>query len=269
MKASDLLVKCLEEEGIEYIYGLPGEENADFVMSLKKSKKIKFILCRHEQGAAFMADVYGRLTGNPAVCLGTLGPGATNLVTGVADANMDRAPMIVLTGQADTKRMHKESHQVMDAVNMFRPITKWNMSIAHPNNIPEIVRKAVKVARTEKPGACHIELPEDIAKQESSTSPIPVKRTRRPYPDPKAIKEAIANIEGANHPVVLAGNGCVRKRVSKQLRDFVNYTGIGAINTFMAKGSIPRNDPHCLYTMGLQSRDHISLEMEKSDVVKY
>ena len=267
MKASDLLVKCLEEEGIEYIYGLPGEENADFMMSLKKSKKIKFVLCRHEQGAAFMADVYGRLTGNPAVCLGTLGPGATNLVTGVADANMDRAPMIVLTGQADTRRMHKESHQVMDTVNMFQPITKWNVSIAHPDNIPEIVRKAVKVARTEKPGACHIELPEDIAKQDSSISPFPVKRTRRPYPDPKAIKEAIAVIESADHPVVLAGNGCVRKRVSKQLRNFVNYTGMGAINTFMAKGAIPRNDPHCLYTMGLQSRDHISLEMEKADLV--
>jgi acetolactate synthase-1/2/3 large subunit len=124
MKASDLFVKCLENEGVEYIFGLPGEENADFVMSLKKSS-IRFILCRHEQAAAFMADVYGRLTGKAGVCLGTLGPGATNLVTGVADGNMDRAPMVVLTGQADTKRMHKESHQAMDVVAMFRPLTKW------------------------------------------------------------------------------------------------------------------------------------------------
>jgi len=267
MKASDLMVQCLEEEGIEYIFGIPGEENADFMISLKKSEKIKFILCRHEQAAAFMADVYGRLTGNPAACLGTLGPGATNLVTGVADANMDRAPLLALTGQADTKRCHKESHQVMDVVHMFQPITKWSASVAHPNNIPEIMRKAVKIARTEKPGAVHVELPEDIAELDTDKTPIKVKRTRRPYPDPKAIKSAIELIESAKRPIVLAGNGCVRKRVSKQLLDFVNHTGIGVINTFMAKGAIPRTDPHCLFTMGLQSRDHISIEMEEADVV--
>ncbi|MGB0267077.1 MAG: thiamine pyrophosphate-binding protein, partial [Pseudomonadales bacterium] len=125
MKASDLFVKCLEEEGVEYIFGVPGEENADFMMSLEQSEKIKFILCRHEQGASFMAEIYGRLTGEPAGCLGTLGPGATNLITGVADANMDRAPMLVLTGQGSSDRLHKESHQVMDVVQMFRPVTKW------------------------------------------------------------------------------------------------------------------------------------------------
>ena len=125
MKASDLMVKCLEEEGIEYIFGVPGEENADFMMSLEKSEKIQFVLTRHEQGAAFMAEIYGRLTGTPAACLGTLGPGATNLITGVADANMDRAPMLVLTGQGSTSRLHKESHQIMDVVKMFEPVTKW------------------------------------------------------------------------------------------------------------------------------------------------
>jgi acetolactate synthase-1/2/3 large subunit len=164
MKASDLFVQCLENEGVEYIFGVPGEENADFMMSLHESDhNIKFILTRHEQGAAFMAEVYGRLTGNPAGCLGTLGPGATNLITGVGDANMDRAPMLVLTGQADTERLHKESHQAMDVVSMFKPLTKWAQTVWHPDNIPEIVRKAVRLARTEKPGACLIELPEDVA----------------------------------------------------------------------------------------------------------
>ena len=143
MKASDLFVKCLEVEGIEYIFGVPGEENADFMMSLERSDKIRFILCRHEQGAAFMAEVYGRLTGSPAGCLGTLGPGATNLITGVADANMDRAPMLVLTGQGSSDRLHKESHQIMDLVTMFGPVTKWAQQIVNEHTIPEIVRKAV------------------------------------------------------------------------------------------------------------------------------
>ena len=151
MKASDLLVKCFEEEGIEYVFGVPGEENADFMMSLEQSDSIKFILTRHEQGAAFMADAYGRLTGNPAVCLGTLGPGATNLITGVANANMDRSPMLVLTAQADSKRQHKESHQYMDVVSMFNPVTKWAQAILHPENIPEIVRKAVRLREPRNP----------------------------------------------------------------------------------------------------------------------
>ena len=152
MKASDLMVKCLEAEGVELIFGVPGEENADFMMSLEKSESIRFVLTRHEQGAAFMAEIYGRLTGAPAACLGTLGPGATNLITGVADANMDRAPMLVLTGQGSTKRLHKESHQIMDVVKMFEPVTKWATTIIHADNIPEIVRKAVRVVKS--PGQC-------------------------------------------------------------------------------------------------------------------
>src|SRR5688572_18105820 len=167
MKASDLFVRCLEEEQIEYVFGVPGEENAEFLLSLEQSKKIRFINTRHEQSAAFMADVYGRLTGNPAIALGTLGPGATNLVTGVANANMDRSPMIALTGQGDIQSQHKESHQIIDIVSMYRPITKWATSIHHQDNIPEVVRKAVRVCRTEKPGAVLVELPEDIAGQEA------------------------------------------------------------------------------------------------------
>jgi acetolactate synthase-1/2/3 large subunit len=267
MKASDLLVKCLEEEGVEYIFGVPGEENADFMMSLEKSKKIRFILTRHEQGAAFMAEVYGRLTGNPAGCLGTLGPGATNLITGVANSNMDRAPMLVLTGQGSTDRLHKESHQIMDVVSMFRPVTKWAVTILHPDTIPEIVRKAVRLARTEKPGAVHIELPEDIAEMETSEVPMSPRRFRRSVPDSKIVDKAFALLKGARRPVILAGNGCIRKRASRQLRQFCDQTGIGVISTFMAKGCVDMDADYCLYTVGLGTKDRVSKAIDDADLV--
>lgn len=267
MKASDLFVKCLEEENIEYIFGVPGEENADFMISLEKSEKIKFVLTRHEQGAAFMAEVYGRLTGNPAGCLGTLGPGATNLITGVADGNMDRSPMLVLTGQGASTRLHKESHQVMDVVSMFRPVTKWATTILHPDNIPEIVRKAVRLARTEKPGACHIELPEDIAKMESRETPLQPRRYKRPVPNERVIDKAFNLLCAAKRPVILAGNGCIRKRASKQLRIYCESTNTPVISTFMAKGCVDMDAEYCLYTIGLQSRDLIACAIEAADVV--
>ncbi|MBT8127019.1 MAG: acetolactate synthase large subunit [Gammaproteobacteria bacterium] len=267
MKASDLLVQCLEAEGIEYIFGVPGEENADFMLSLEKSDKVQFILCRHEQGAAFMAEIYGRLTGHTAGCLGTLGPGATNLITGVADSNMDRAPMLVLTGQGDTERLHKESHQIMDVVDMFEPVTKWATTILHQNNIPEIVRKAVRLARTEKPGAVHIELPEDIAKKDTSAKPLQPQRFRRPVPDDKIVDVAFEILKNAKHPVILAGNGCIRKRASKQLRMFCENTGIGVISTFMAKGCVDMDADYCLYTIGLQAKDVVACAMDAADVV--
>ncbi len=267
MKASDLFVKCLEEEGIEYIFGVPGEENADFMMSLEQSKSIKFILTRHEQGAAFMAEIYGRVTGNPAGCLGTLGPGATNLITGVADANMDRAPMLVLTGQGATSRLHKESHQVMDVVEMFDPVTKWATTVWHAGSIPEIVRKAVRLARTEKPGAVHIELPEDVAKHEVDALPMQPKRYRRSVPATAVIKEAYEKILQAENPVVLAGNGCIRKRSSTELREFCELTGIGVINTFMAKGCVDMDAPYCLYTIGLGSKDYPACAIDAADLV--
>ena len=267
MKASDLFVKCLEAEGLEYIFGVPGEENADFMMSLEGSQSIAFVLTRHEQGAAFMAEVYGRLTGNPAGCLGTLGPGATNLITGVADANMDRAPMLVLTGQGSSERQHKESHQVMDVVAMFRPVTKWAHAILHPDNIPEVVRKAVRLARTEKPGACHIELAENIAKLSAKTTPITPNRFRRPVPDDKIVDRAFKLLSDAKRPVILAGNGCIRKRASKQLRQFCESTGVGVINTFMAKGCVDMDAPYCLYTVGLQARDVVSCALDEADLV--
>ena len=267
MKASDLLVKCLEEEGIEYIFGVPGEENADFMMSLEQSGKINFVLTRHEQGAAFMAEIYGRLTGNPAGCLGRLGPGATNLITGVADSNMDRAPMLVLTGQGSTDRLHKESHQIMDVVSMFKPVTKWATTILNPDTIPEIVRKAVRVARTEKPGAVHLELPEDVASMETDEVPIVPRRFRRSVPDAKIVDEAFAMLEQAKRPIILAGNGCIRKRASKQLRLLSEQTGIGVICTFMAKGCVDMDAEYCLYTIGLGSKDRGSLAIDDADLV--
>ena len=267
MNASDLFVRCLEEEGIEYIFGVPGEENADFMMALEKSEKIRFILTRHEQGAAFMAEIYGRLTGNPAGALATLGPGATNLITGVADSNMDRAPMLVLTGQGSTDRLHKESHQIMDVVSMFRPVTKRATTILNPKTIPEIVRKAVRLARTEKPGAVHIELPEDVAAMDASGTPMAPKRFRRSVPDDTIVDQAFEMLKSAKRPVIIAGNGCIRRRASKQLRLFCEKTGIGVISTFMAKGCVDMDADYCLYTIGLGSKDRVSLAIDDADLV--
>ena len=267
MKASDLLVKCLEEEGIEYIFGVPGEENADFMMSLEASEKIRFVLTRHEQGAAFMAEIYGRLTGNPAGALGTLGPGATNLITGVADSNMDRAPMLVLTGQGSTDRLHKESHQIMDVVSMFRPVTKWATTILNPDTIPEIVRKAVRLARTEKPGAVHIELPEDVAAMDAKSTPMMPRRFRRSVPDDKIVDQAFDMLGHAKRPIIVAGNGCIRRRASRQLRLFCEKTGIGVISTFMAKGCVDMDADYCLYTVGLGSKDRVSMAIDDADLV--
>ncbi len=266
MKASDLLVRCLEREGITQVFGVPGEENADFMISLADSS-IEFVLTRHEQGAAFMAEVYGRLTGNPAVCLGTLGPGATNLITGVADANMDRSPLIVLTGQAATNRQHKESHQVMDVVGMYKPVTKWSRSIGRADTIPEIVRKAVRLARSEKPGAVHLELPEDVAKQETDAEPLEPKRFRRPGADDRIADRAWERIRKARSPLILAGNGTIRKRASTQLRRFCEETGIGVLSTFMAKGCVDMDDPYCLFTIGLQQNDFPTLAIKQADLV--
>lgn len=266
MNAAELFVKCLENENVEYVFGVPGEENAHMMMALKESN-IKFILCRHEQGAAFMADAYGRLTGRAAVCLATLGPGATNLVTGVADANMDHSPLVAITGQADSRRQHKESHQHMDVVGMFKPITKWAQPIIHSDNIPEVVRKAFKLATTEKPGACHIELADDIAGFPANSEPLPVRKLRRPVPADKIVDQAVELIRTAKRPIILAGNGAIRKRASTQLREFAEKTGIGVISTFMGKGAVSRHEPYCLFTVGLQANDYSWLAIQESDLV--
>ncbi len=266
MNSAELFVKCLENEGVEYIFGVPGEENAHFMMALEDSP-IRFILCRQEQGAAFMADIYGRLTGKPGVCLATLGPGATNLVTGVADANMDRAPLIAITGQADSRRQHKESHQNMNVVGMFEPITKWTQPIIHSDNIPEVVRKAFKLATMEKTGACHIELADDIAGFTAHGKPLPVENPTRPVPSSQAIEKAVGLITQAKKPVILAGNGVIRQQASELLACFAERAKIGVINTFMGKGVVSRQSEQCLFTIGLQAQDHILCCLQQADLI--
>src|SRR5215208_4543503 len=219
-KASDLFVECLEAEGVKYVFGIPGEETLDLNRSLEDSP-IDFIPVRHEQGGAYMADMYGRLTRSAGVCLGTLGPGATNLVTGVADAWLDRSPMVALTGQADLERMHKESHQHIDVVSMFRPVTKWNVRLHSAGVIPEVVRKAFKVAQAQKPGPTHIELPEEVMADAVDAQPLPVRqRVRRPEPSGRELLDAASVIAAAEHPIVLAGNGVARVGAAAALREF-------------------------------------------------
>ncbi len=265
-KASDLFVRCLEKEGVRYVFGVPGEENEDLLFSLEKSP-IRFIPTRHEQGAAFMANVWGRLTGKAGVCLSTLGPGATNLITGVADANLDKSPVVAITGQAALSQSHKESHQVLDVVRIFRPITKWNTSVTSPEVVPEVVRKAFKIAESEKPGATHIELPEDVAKMHARQKPLPVRRVRRPDPDRKALEEAVRLLKRARRPLILAGNGAVRKDASKPLRDLTHRHHIPAVDTFMGQGAIPDDSPESLFTIGFGFRDIGMAALERADVI--
>ena len=267
MKASDLFVKCLETEGVEYIFGLPGEETNDLMMSLLDSKKIKFILVRHEQGAAFMADVYGRITQKVGVCLSTLGPGATNLTTGVANANMDRSPILAITGQTDTHLLHKESHQNMDVVTMFKPITKWNWSIRNADSIPEIIRRAFKISLEEKAGAVHLVLPHDIAKKKSDIKPIRAHELSRTRPTRKLVKMAAKMISEAERPLLLLGNGVIRGNASFCLRRFVEKTGICSMNTFMAKGVISDKSERHLQTIGIKEADHAQIAMKEADLV--
>ncbi|MDX2255280.1 MAG: acetolactate synthase large subunit [Pseudanabaenaceae cyanobacterium bins.39] len=267
MNTAELLVKCLENEGVEYIFGLPGEENMA-VLDALDSSSIKFITTRHEQGAAFMADVYGRLTGKPGVCLSTLGPGATNLMTGVADANLDCAPLIAITGQVGTDRMHINSHQYLDLVAMFAPVTKWNAQIVRPSITPEIVRKAFKIAKEEKQGAVHIDLPENIAAMEVTEKPLAFNSDRSSmYASYRSLTDAALMIAQAENPLILVGNGAIRSHASQALTDFATKLQIPVANTFMGKGVIPYHHPLALWSLGLQQRDIINCAFDETDLV--
>ena len=266
MKAAEVFIKCLENEGIDYVYGIPGEENLDIMDAILDSS-IEFITTRHEQGAAFMADVYGRLTGKAGVCMSTLGPGAINLMTGVADANMDHAPLVAIAGQADTHRLHKESHQVLDLEEIFRPITKYSSRMLAPDIIPEVTRKAFKVAQTEKTGATFIEFPENIAKMSCDLSPLPVMQPILPEPHTEQVKRAAKIISEARQPIILAGNGVIRTHAHQALADFAKKLNIPLTNTFMAKGVIPFKHPMALGSAGLQSKDYINFGFQNADVI--
>ena len=266
MKASDLFIKALEEEGVEYIFGIPGEENLDLLNSLKDSS-IKLILTRHEQAAGFMAATYGRLTGKAGVCLSTLGPGATNLVTAAAYSQLGAMPMVMITGQKPIKHSKQGKFQILDVVEMMKPLTKYTQSIVSGNNIPPRIREAFRISQEERPGAAHLELPEDVAAEESTVLPLPRSRARRPIAEEIAVKNAVDMIENSKRPLLLIGAGSNRKMPARMLRSFIDKTKIPFISTQMGKGVIDERDPLFLGNAALSSNDFLHRAVEKSDLI--
>ncbi len=266
MKASDLFVKALEEEGVEYIFGIPGEENLDFLNSLKDSS-IKLILTRHEQAAGFMAATYGRLTGKSGVALSTLGPGATNLVTAAAYSQLAAMPMVMITGQKPVKHSKQGKFQIIDVVEMMRPLTKYTHSIVSGNNIPSMIREAFRISQEERPGAAHLELPEDVAGEEAEVQPLPCSRARRPVAEGKAIKQAVEMIEKAKNPLLLIGAGSNRKMPARMLRAFVDKTQMPFISTQMGKGVLDERDPLFLGNAALSANDFLHRAIAKADLI--
>jgi acetolactate synthase-1/2/3 large subunit len=266
MNTAEVLVEGLEREGVDHVFGLPGEENEATMFALRDSD-IAFVPVRHEQGAAFMADVYGRLTGDAGVCLSTLGPGATNLLTGVADANLDKAPLVAITGQGGLESLHVESHQKLDVVDMFEPVTKWNAQISDPGIVHESVRKAFKTAQHEKPGATHLELPEDVAYEECDVRPMERRsRVRRPEPDVPSLDRVRDLLAEADRPIVIAGNGAVRTDASEDLRSFVETYDLPVAATYMGKGAVSDADDHSLLTLDSGDHEEASDAIESADL---
>jgi len=266
MKASELFVKCLEAEGVEYIFGIPGEENIDLLESIRKSS-IKLIVTRHEQAAVFMAATYGRLTGKAGVALSTLGPGATNLVTGVAFAQLGGMPLVVITGQKPIKKSKQGEFQIIDVVGMMRSLTKSAERIQSGENIPSDIRNAFKTAEEERPGAVHIEFPEDIAREEIDASPIIPIKVRRPGPDPKAISQALEIIQKAKYPLIIIAAGANRKMIHKRLTEFIEKTHIPFITTQMGKGVIDERSEQYIGTASLTQSDYVHCAFDKADTV--
>ena len=265
-RAADVLVACLEAEGVRWVFGVPGEETLDLNHALEHSS-IEFVAVRHEQGGAYMADMVGRLTGRAGVCLGTLGPGALNLVTAVADAQLDHAPLVALTGQGPLVSMHKTSHQFLDVVQVMRPITKWNARVADPATVPEAVRKAFKVAESEKPGATHLELPEDVMGAPLRAAPLEHRAPARVEPPADAIERAANLICSAERPLVLAGNGVHRAGAAPALRRLVQVTRIPVAETFMGKGALDFEHELAVGTVGVDDTDYELAGFDEADVV--
>jgi len=266
MKASELFVRCLEAEGVSHVFGIPGEETLDLLEAIHGSR-ITFITTRHEQAAAFMANAWGRLRHQPGVCLSTLGPGATNLMTGTADAFLDFSPMVAITGQTELSEFHKESHQYVDILSVFRPVTKWNIRVESPGVIPEVVRKAFMIAMLEKPGPTHIEVPQDVADMDVSGEPLDPSGASYPPADGARLKKAVEMIREARYPLILAGNGVIRAEASYELRAFAERANIAVTTTFMGMGAVPADSRLFLSTTGLQSKDYISCGFEKADLI--
>src|SRR5665647_1179660 len=266
MKASDLFVAQLEEEGVEYIFGLPGEENLDFLESLRTSK-IKLIVTRHEQAAAFMAATYGRLTGKTGVCFSTLGPGATNLVTGVAQAQLIGTPFISISGQKALTNNWQGRFQLVDVVRMMEPLCKKAVSITDPGMIPTVIRNAFKHAEAERPGAVHIELPEDVAEDETDAVVQKRSKIKLPPSDPEAIKEAAAMIFEAKNPLIIVSSGANREEITKELGDFARKTGIYLVHTQMGKGVVPDDCVYSLFATGIHARDYVNCGIDGADLI--
>ena len=269
--AASLLVECLVAEGCEYVFSVPGEETLDILEALSHEDRVRHVTTRHEQGAAFMADVHGRLTGRSAVALATLGPGATNLVTGIADAYLDRAPMVAITGQVGSDKLHKEAHQLVDIVRMFEPVTKWNTRVERIDAVPEIVRKAFRVAALEKPGPTHVELPENLAamppESGDAVQPLAPHQTYFPEPTDEAIQHAARLLASSERPLILAGNGVLRRHASEELRALARGLHIPVAVTFMGKGAIDDRSHLSLMAVGLQARDHVLSGFDRADLV--
>jgi acetolactate synthase-1/2/3 large subunit len=267
VKASDLFVACLEEEGCEHVFGVPGEENLDFLDSLSRSKKIKLILTRHEQAAGFMAATYGRHTGRAGVCISTLGPGATNLVTAAAYAQLGGMPMLMLTGQKPIKSSKQGRFQILDVVDMMRPITKYTHQLASADNIPSRVREAFRVAQEEKPGAVHLEFPEDVAHEHTDAAPIPKSEVRRPVADAKSIRAAVKRLEQARSPLLVIGAGANRTMTGRMLAQFVEKTGIPFVTTQLGKGVIDELNPNFLGCAALSAGDFVHRAIGAADLI--
>ncbi|MFQ5444667.1 MAG: acetolactate synthase large subunit, partial [Nitrospinales bacterium] len=266
MKASDLFVRSLENEGVKYIFGIPGEENLDFLESLRESK-IQLVLTRHEQAAGFMAATYGRMTGKVGVCLSTLGPGVTNFVTAAAYAQLGAMPILMISGQKPIKKSKQGRFQIVNAVEMMRPLTKLSQQVVHGNSIAVIVREAVRLAQEERPGAVHIELPEDIAAEECTSAPFEVINARRPHADAEAIDQAVEMIRSARMPLLLIGAGANRNRTCEVLRRLIDKSGIFFFNTQMGKGVVDERHPFCLGTAALSAKDYLHCAINRADLI--
>ncbi len=263
-----LIVKCLENEGVRYVFGIPGEENIHLIDALNNSS-IRFILVRHEQAASFMADMYGRVKGTAGVCVGTLGPGAINLLLGTADAHTDSAPLVAISAQVGLNREYKETHQFVDLVSMFKPVTKWAAEIKVPIAVPEMVRKAFKVAQTERPGSCYIGVPQDLEEMSVSTDlrPLPRSQVYDSAPSPWQVCRAVKVLEAAKSPIVLAGHGAARDNAQDALIRFSEHLHIPVATTFMGKGVFPDMHPNALGTVGFMRHDYVNFGFDLADVV--
>jgi acetolactate synthase-1/2/3 large subunit len=267
-RAADLLVDCLVNEGVEFVFGIPGEENIYLTDALSRSS-IRYVLVRHEQAASFMAEIYGRLTGKAGVCSATLGPGAINLLLGTADANTNSTPLVALSAQVGLNRIYKESHQSVDLVSMFSPVTKWSDLVLTPGAVPEMVRKAFKLAQTERPGAVYLGVPEDIeeAAVTEELVPLDVNVPRPDEPSPSQIERAAAVLNASNQPIVLAGHGAARSGAADALRHFSEQLGLPVATTFHGKGVFPDDHPHSLGAVGFMSHDYVNFGFDDADVI--